>query len=379
MSEQESAAVPLRRLRQSSVVAAVVEVSFYVAIPVALFHGEWLLAALLMGAKAGNWRDALLTPQVSYLIVAAALYLAHRRGESAVFLLTAPVAIGHIAGMLSGLQSSASTTRWERYFVGVAPVAGWVRFAQSWRLRGSFEHAVAWTGAVAIGVSWTLALLWGVANLHAVWKWPYAALLIWFALWWCYLLIRVVWRRLVVPERESMRARPEGAGSPPEWHVQVLRTGAFPDLDLPRAFAGGQTEARLRLFAADCAQHALASPTEVGREPHAYVMACIDSARERAVGTLRGRSLRTAFDDAYGNIRGSARMLREDAANGVVLGRLDDATMAAYHALCAPTPMDAARYASNATAVTSEGEILEDERRWQLERLDFYRGEDADR
>src|SRR4051812_37839836 len=171
--------------------------------------------------KASIWNDALLTPQVAYLVLAGALFVAYRHGASAVFFLTAPVAIAHIASMLRGLQRGAGSAAWERYFVGVAPVPGWTRIAHAWRRHGRLAHGAAWTGVVAIGVGSTFALLWAVVESRSVWRLAYAAVLIGLSLWWCCLLLRSAWRRVVPSGPEALR--PEEATSPREWHVQILR------------------------------------------------------------------------------------------------------------------------------------------------------------
>jgi hypothetical protein len=46
--------------------------------------------------------------------------------------------------------------------------------------------------------------------------------------------------------------------------------------------------------------------------------------------------------------------------------------------VCAPTPREAAVHAANSASVTVDGELREDEHRWQLARLAWYRAHPSD-
>jgi hypothetical protein len=96
-------------------------------------------------------------------------------------------------------------------------------------------------------------------------------------------------------------------------------------------------------------------------------------ARERADGQLRGRRLRFAFRGAGSTLTATSNRVSHKRGDPVTLRLVDDAASAAYCAVGAPTPLEAAIDAANCASVTVDGVLREGEHRWQLQRLNWYR------
>ena len=147
-------------------------------------------------------------------------------------------------------------------------------------------------------------------------------------------------------------------------------------LRLPTGFAG-PGDRRLRAFAADCAEHALPAREDARRNVHALVTRVIQHARERADCELRGWQLKAAFGGAGSTLTRTTDNLTHLRGDPATLELVDDAAAAAYCAVCAPTPLEAAASAANCASVTADGALRDGEHRWQLQRLNWYRRQGA--
>jgi hypothetical protein len=360
-------------------IVTALEVAFWAGGVLALYHGQPLLVSLLLCFWVVRSEGIPVPGEIAFWVLGAALLEAFLKGERAVFALESPVAIVRVFAMLQYLAMSRSTRWWEEYFLGKAPYPGWSAAAYRWRQRGRTAHAVAWALAIAIGLAWTAGLWWWAYTWGSWWRLPYLIVLSALVLWWCALTLRAVGDRVFPPEPQD-----EDSLAPPDWSREAARmytawsaTGLPPAaLDLETGFSGSG-DRRLRRFAADCAEHVLPAESDAVGRIRGYILLTVESARRRADGDLHGKMLRMALRHADSTLTTSGRRISRKKGDPATLRLLDDAASAAYHALCAPTPLDAATHAANCASVTVDGELREDEHGWQLGRLDDYRAQRA--
>ena len=361
------------------------EIAFWAGAGLALYHGDALLASLILSFWVVRQEGIPVPVEVAFWILAAALVEASRGGENVVFALVAPVAVARLFYLLILLQVRRAGGRWERYFLGPELYPGWSAATYWWRQRGRVPHLAAWALVLAGGIAWTLGMLWWAFSWDSWWGLPYVAVLTVFAWWWCGLGFREVHRRVRPRQEEDPEA--EAPGAPKDWRWQAGRifteATSWEASGLPPAVFDFQTgfdgpgDRRLRDFAADCAEHALPAGEDAGRKAHGLVTAAIEHARERAEGELRGWQLKAAFAGAGTTLTRTTDNLTHGRGDPTVLELVDDAAAAAYCAVCAPTPLEAAISAANCASVTSAGALREGEHRWQLQRLNRYRGHAA--
>jgi hypothetical protein len=361
-------------------IVTALEIAFWAGGGLALYHGQPLLVSLLLCFWVLRSEGIPVPGEVAFWVLGAALIEAFSKGEMAVVALESPVAIVRVFAMLQYLSASRSARWWEEYFLGKSPYPGWSAAAYGWRQRGRVAHAGAWALALAVGVAWTAGLWWWAYTWGSRWRLPYLVVLSALALWWCVLVFRAARDRAFPLEPED-----EESLAPPDWKWEAARMYTQPTgwgatdlppatLDLATGF-GGSGDRRLRHFAADCAEHVLpAESGGVGRI-RGYILLTVESARRRADGDLHGQMLRMALRHADTTVTTSGRRISRKNGDPTTLRLLDDAASAAYHALCAPTPLEAARYAANCASVSVDGELREHEHAWQLQRLEDYRAQ----
>jgi hypothetical protein len=370
-----------------------VEAGFWAAIGIALLHRDWPLACLIAGGYSlGTWEDIQFPTEIGLWVLGAGLVRAHLDGELAVFLLAAQVVIPRSVLMLLQLQHPCPAEEWEEFYGGTRPPRFWRALVAAWEGCGSRTRRLGWAIAVAEGIAWPAGLLWLAYDWHSRWAWPYVAACSVLLLWWVKLgaerALRAVMRRPYPYEPLAGHpVGPEATGSPKGWPVEADRmTVRFEHAEsrLPPAvldFAAGfdgPADPRLRLFAADCADNLLPRGGSDDRKLRVNILLTVYQARKRAMGQLHGRPLKFAFVTAEGNLRASARGIARKRGDGARLRLNDDAASAAYHALCAPTPLEAASLAAHCASITVSGELRDDEHRWQLKRLARYRAQGAD-
>lgn len=369
--------------RLGSLLLLCFELALWVAFGVALFHGQPLPAGLIaLGCLAMLWDGVPYPREAIYWLLAAALVVAHRSGEPAVFFLVAPSLLLHNLLTVLLLQIRCGRREWESFFAGPMRLPGWSAFLFRWRQQGRAVHALAWLIVIAIGVAVPAGILWVALGAGSPWLLPYVITAGLLLLWWLALGLREIHIRLTAPSEHWTHR--EVAGAPREWEAEAARMYVepthWPDgrllppaaLDLQRDF-DGPYDPRLRLFAADCAEHAMLAERDAGRKPHGVTAGSINAARKRGRGRLGATLQRSAFVFAAKAYPDAAREASKHGADPASEALADDAACAAYHALCAPTPLAAARLAANCTSVTADGALRDEEHGWQLKRLDWYR------
>jgi len=360
------------------------EVAFWAGGLLALYHGHPLLASLLLCFWVIRCDGIPVPGEVAYWVLGGALLEAYAKGEMAVFALESPLAIVRVCALLVYLPARLSSTWWEGYFLGSVMYPGWSAAAFRWRGRGRVAHVLAWTAALAIALAWTAGLWWWAFTWGSLWRLPYLVVLSAIGLWWCLVAVYCLNRRLLTPSAEA----DEATLAPPDWARQAAQMLTEPTawsaaglppaaLDLATGF-GGAGDRRLRRFAADCAEHALPAEGRGVSRIRRDVVLVIKSARRRADDDLHGSELTMAFRHAAATSTRTTGRITGKHGDLELPRRLDDAAGAAYHALCAPTPLDAATHAANCSAVTFDGALREDEHAWQLRRLEHYRAQRED-
>jgi hypothetical protein len=361
------------------------EVAFWAGTGLALYHGDALLASLILSFWVVRQDGIPVPAEIAFWILAAALIEASHGGEDVVFALVAPVAAARLFYLLILLQMRRAGWRWQHYFLGPGMYPGWSAAAYWWRQRGRAAHLAAWALVLAGGLAWTLGILRWASTWDSWWRLPYVALFLAYALWWCGLGVREARRRVRPRAEEDPAAEAPGAPADWKWQSQRIFTEAtsWEETGLPPAILDfltgfdGPGDRRLRAFAADCAEHVLPDREDAIRKAHALVTTAIEHARERGDGELRGWRLKTAFGGAGSTLTTTTDNLTHERGDPATLELVDDAAAAAYCAVCAPTPLDAATSAANCASVTADGALRDGEHRWQLQRLNRYRREGA--
>jgi hypothetical protein len=365
-----------------AVLGPALEIGFLIGAGLALYDGDALVASLMLSSLVLVWRFVPCPREVAHWVLAVSMVLAYQAGEMAVFFLAAWMAIPRIYLLLYLLQGRREASAWEGFFVGPLRFARWSAAAYAWRRRGCGAHVGAWGVALGFAIAWTGGMLWAAWVWSSNWRWPYLAILAALAAWWVALGVREIRRRALrrrgVPP--GLR-RGEAAGAPAAWGRRapddwVQASDGSVGLDFASGFSG-QADVRLRLFAADCAEHLLLG--DAGREIDALVLRritfTIHAARRRANGDKRGLHLRLAFAGAGGDLVDAGSRVSRKGGDAQAVAVTEAAARAAFHALCAPSPGEDAKYASNSAAVATDGQVREAEHAWQVIALERRRSQ----
>jgi hypothetical protein len=181
-----------RRVEPVEVAAIAIWIATFGSAGLALIHGDWMLAGLIVSARIAIWWGSAIPAEAGYWILGLALYRAYSTGQDAVFFLAAFMAVLRNADLLRMLQIRSPGSAWTTYFLGPPSFRGWSALTYAWRRRGRTLHAFARTLAVAMGVAWTSGILWVAYDSHSLWRLPYLVVMSLFALWWLSLGVRAL-------------------------------------------------------------------------------------------------------------------------------------------------------------------------------------------
>jgi hypothetical protein len=180
------------RIESIEVAAVAIWIATFGSAGLALIHGDWVLAGLIVSARVAIWWGSAIPVEAGYWILGLALYRAYATGQDAVFFLAAFMAVLRNADLLRMLQVRSPGSAWATYFLGPPSFRGWSALTYAWRRRGRTLHAFAPTLVVAMGVGWTSGILWVAHVSRSLWRLPYLVVMSLLALWWLSLGVRAL-------------------------------------------------------------------------------------------------------------------------------------------------------------------------------------------
>jgi hypothetical protein len=279
-----------------------------------------------------------------------------------------------MAGLI-GIRASAAD--WSAFLAGPRPGPRLSTLLSFWGRRGRIIGSLGWSLAVAIGLAWPIGIYWAAYHWSSGWRLLYeflsgGVLYLWLGMVLHVLGVPPLRREVYGAAALPLRSRSFGAtASSSGWASDAIWTRVDPvgfqqPADFGSGFAG-PLDARLRLFAADCAEHLLAVAHAAGDRRGGRTARVVRRARARANARVPRWKLPILIARARDTRPLQARIDRRSDEG-------DDAACAAFHALVAPTPLNAAQAALNCCSVNARRELRDKEYAWELERLDWYRG-----
>jgi hypothetical protein len=361
------------------VAALLADVAHVCAAAVAFLDHHWVIGALLACSYALITFNVPWCPvEPAYWLLAGAMLIAWRQGATDVFFLAAPRGLLRSLTTLIVVTYRFSGPEVAAFFARPQPGYRLAAALAFWRRRGRIAHAAAFALAFTIGLGWSLGIFWAAYHWSSGWRLPYeiaAGAVLYLAVGLAPHAVGLATPRppdiYGTSGNMALRSRSWGeTSSTAGWasdaihtHVEPLGTSWTPDFGT--GFTG-PLDPRLRLFAADCAQHLLKTAQVAGARRDRQAARNVNRAKIRAEGRLPAWLL------ALYVARARERRAVESRADRRA-GSADDAACAAFHAMAAPTPVSAANAASNCCLVTVSGTIRAEEQSWQSERLDWYR------